>query len=77
VGDSSSVIYNSGIVTSWNDISGNGNNATQNTTDNHPFYISTVDGIEFDGFDVLLGNRKYKTIYLISIEFIMQPIQSK
>ncbi len=55
--DTSSVIHNSGVVTSWNDISGNGNNATQNTTDNQPFYISTVEGIEFDGSDVLIGNN--------------------
>lgn len=55
--DSSSIIHTAGVVSSWNDLSGNSNNATQSIEANKPFYISTTEGIEFDGSDVLIGNN--------------------
>ena len=56
--DSASVIHTSGSVSAWNDISGNGHHVTQATAINQPNYVSTVDGLEFDGIDdVLIGDN--------------------
>ncbi|MBL4705753.1 MAG: hypothetical protein JKY54_14605, partial [Flavobacteriales bacterium] len=55
--DTTSVIHTAGAVSAWNDLSGNGNHAIQDTAANQPTYIGTTQGISFDGSsDMLLGN---------------------
>ncbi|MBL4703416.1 MAG: T9SS type A sorting domain-containing protein [Flavobacteriales bacterium] len=56
--DTNSIVHTAGAVSSWNDISGNGNHATQTTALNQPLYISTSAGVEFNGIDdILIGNN--------------------
>lgn len=73
--DTLSITHSLGAVSAWNDISGNGNNATQSTAVNQPQYISTLEGVEFDGIDdVLIGNNLlYGSDTTLTIFVVAQP----
>lgn len=56
--DSATIVHIGGSVSAWNDKSGKNNHTTQTTSANQPKYISTKEGVKFDGTsDLLLGNN--------------------
>lgn len=72
--DSASIIQTSGVVSSWQDISGNANHATQSTAANQPTFTNTTDGVYFDGDDALIGtNLGYGADETITVFILAEP----
>lgn len=55
--DTSTVVHSLGVVSAWNDKSGNANHVTQGDALLKPLYQSTFKGIYFDGSELLMGNN--------------------
>ena len=76
--DTSTIVQSGGLVSSWNDKSGNGYNATQSTSSNQPRWTNTTAGVSFDGITQALSNTSVSislgehTVFIVQSQAITQ-----
>lgn len=72
--DGATITETGGSISSWQDKSGNNNHTNQATVTNQPTFTNTIDGISFDGDDVLIGNNLgYGSDTTITIFIVAEP----
>lgn len=72
--DASSIIHTGGKIDVWNDKSSNRFKIIQTAVNHKPTYVSSINGINFEGDDILLGNNLgYGQDTTITIFVVAEP----